>query len=86
MEIISAVDMLNQSTRTEEYKKEIDSLTYYQMNRIKTACERGVTSCVFEVGYTYIEDMKSLFKAQGYWFKPMERCDGIGEWICWGAR
>lgn len=82
----SASEMREQTLKNENYKIEFETAVNRVMRQIEYASEKGYRSTCFNPSCYWYEDVKELFKKQGYTFKPTGYIGGVWqrtEEICW---
>jgi hypothetical protein len=84
--IKSAQDIRSKMQETEEYRLIVDKEVSSVMRAIEIATDRGLTSTCFSVSYHYRDEIKKMFLAKGYSFRPTGYIGGVWqqtEHICW---
>jgi hypothetical protein len=84
--IKSAQDIRSEMQETEEYKRIIDKEVSSVVRAIEIATARGLTNTNFSVSYHYRDEIKKMFLAKGYSFRPTGYIGGVWqqtENICW---
>jgi hypothetical protein len=84
--IKSAKEVRNEMLQSEDYKRNVGEAVRYVMLNIERAKSDGRTHACFNVNRMYENEIKQMFMAEGYTFKPTGYCGGVwqlSEDICW---
>ena len=83
--IPSAQSVRKETQENEKYKETMMKLIKSINGQIERAKEKGLTDTCFTC-YEYVDDIKKLYREQGYSFKPTGIIGGVyqsTEQICW---
>lgn len=75
--IVDATIIKKETEENAIYKNAISKNIKYINERIQRAKEQGLNYCCFVADYNYETDLKRMYFAKGYKFKPTGYCGGV---------